>query len=72
MISSQTQTLSCTVSRVVHPREPFSDGQPRFCVLLTTAIDNGFEWQIDELEDKMFIIHGIRDPKKIRARRSAP
>ena len=44
----------------------------RFCVLLTTAIDYGFDWQIDELEDKMFIIHGIRDPKKIRARRSAP
>ena len=37
MISSQTQTLSCTVSRVVHPREPFSDGQPRFCVLLTSV-----------------------------------
>lgn len=36
MISSQTQTISCTVSRVVHPREPFSDGQPRFCVLLTS------------------------------------
>jgi hypothetical protein len=32
----------------------------------------GFDWQIDELEDKMFIIHGIRDPKKIRARRGAP
>lgn len=37
MISSATQTISCTVSRVVHPREPFSDGQPRFCVLLTSA-----------------------------------
>lgn len=36
MISSATQTISCTVSRVVHPREPFSDGQPRFCVLLTS------------------------------------
>jgi len=36
MISSQTQTLSCTVSRVVHPREPFTDGQPRFVVLLTS------------------------------------
>ena len=36
MISSQTQTISCTVSRVVHPREPFTDGQPRFCVLLTS------------------------------------
>ena len=36
MISSATQTISCTVSRVVHPREPFTDGQPRFCVLLTS------------------------------------
>ena len=37
MISTATQTISCTVSRVVHPREPFTDGQPRFCVLLTSA-----------------------------------
>ena len=37
MISTSTQTISCTVSRVVHPREPFTDGQPRFCVLLTSA-----------------------------------
>ena len=37
MISTATQTISCTVSRVVHPREPFADGQPRFCVLLTSA-----------------------------------
>lgn len=36
MISTATQTLSCTVTRVVHPREPFTDGQPRFCVLLTS------------------------------------
>ncbi len=36
MISTATQTLACTVSRVVHPREPFTDGQPRFCVLLTS------------------------------------
>lgn len=37
MISTATHTISCTVSRVVHPREPFADGQPRFCVLLTSA-----------------------------------
>ena len=37
MITSTTQTISCTVSRVVYPRESFSDGQPRFCVLLTSA-----------------------------------
>ena len=37
MISSTTQTISCTVSRVLYPRESFSDGQPRFCVLLTSA-----------------------------------
>ena len=36
MISTATQTLSCTVTRVVHPRDPFTDGQPRFCVLLTS------------------------------------
>lgn len=37
MISSATQTISCAVSRVVYPREPFTDGQPHFCVLLTSA-----------------------------------
>lgn len=36
MISSAIQTVSCTVSRVIYPREVFTDGQPRFCVLLTS------------------------------------
>lgn len=41
------QYMCCTITGNCH------DAQ-HFCRLLTTAIDCGFEWQIDELENEMF------------------
>ena len=45
--ASDPKHLCCTITGNCH------DAQ-HFCRLLTTAIDCGFEWQIDELENEMF------------------
>lgn len=34
-MANQT-TIQCKVSRVLFPKDPFSDGRPRFCILLTS------------------------------------
>lgn len=46
--ASDPKHLCCTITGNCH------DAQ-HFCRLLTTAIDCGFEWQIDELENEMFM-----------------